>query len=136
MKAHGKVKEVMTPTVFVISADATIQDAAKIMRNYKVHNLVVVSEKEVIGIVADEDIIHKVVAYNKNNNTLVGDIMTSKVVTTTGEESIIETAQKMNEYNISVLPVIDEKRNLVGVVSKSDLLYYYPTLVEYLYTKK
>lgn len=53
---------------------------------------------------------------------IVGDFMTRRVVTVAPDDSILETAKLMLEHKISGLPVVDQERHIVGIVSEHDLL--------------
>jgi CBS-domain-containing membrane protein len=50
------------------------------------------------------------------------DIMTRDVVTVTPETDLATVAQLLLEHDISALPVVDEQRRVVGIVSEGDLL--------------
>jgi CBS domain-containing protein len=52
----------------------------------------------------------------------VGDVMTREVVTISTDTSFKQIEQLMNEHHISALPVVDDERNVVGLVSEADLL--------------
>ncbi len=53
---------------------------------------------------------------------LAKDIMTTEVVTVSPESSVSEIAQLLLKYNISAVPVIDEKGGVAGIVSEGDLM--------------
>jgi CBS domain-containing protein len=53
---------------------------------------------------------------------LVKDLMTRDVVTVAAREPYREVVALMDRHRVSVLPVVDERGRLVGVVSSSDLL--------------
>jgi CBS domain-containing protein len=50
------------------------------------------------------------------------DIMTRNVVTVTPETDLATVAQLLLEHNISALPVVNEQRRVVGILSEGDLL--------------
>jgi len=50
------------------------------------------------------------------------DIMSTRVVTVTPEDSILEAARKLYNHRISALPVVDDGGKPVGVISEGDLL--------------
>jgi CBS domain-containing protein len=50
------------------------------------------------------------------------DVMTTKVITVTPDSTISEAAKLMLQYRISGLPVLDDRGQLVGVVTEGDLL--------------
>ncbi len=53
---------------------------------------------------------------------IVGDFMARQVVTVAPDASILEAAKLMLEHKISGLPVVDQERHVVGIVSEHDLL--------------
>jgi CBS-domain-containing membrane protein len=52
----------------------------------------------------------------------VGDVMTTDVVTAGRDQSLKEIARLMYDHRVSGLPIVDEDRRLVGIVSEADLL--------------
>jgi CBS-domain-containing membrane protein len=52
----------------------------------------------------------------------VGEIMTREVVAVKSEASLHEVADLLSEYTISGLPVVDEERHVVGIVTEADVL--------------
>ncbi len=50
------------------------------------------------------------------------DVMTRKVLTVSPETSILEAARIMLQHKISGLPVVDDRRNLIGIVTEGDFL--------------
>ncbi len=53
---------------------------------------------------------------------IAADIMTRAVVTATPETDLATVARLLLEHNISAMPVIDDRRRLVGIISEGDLL--------------
>jgi len=113
------VKSVMSSPAITISPEASIEEAARILIENEINHLPVVNERgELIGIVTSWDIA-KAVARGKVGK--VEDIMTRKVITTTMEEPIEIAARKMEQHEISALPVVDKDNKVVGIVSSEDL---------------
>ncbi len=54
---------------------------------------------------------------------LARDIMNREVVTVTRDTTIQEVARLLTEHRISGVPVVDEERRVVGIVSEGDLIY-------------
>ena len=50
------------------------------------------------------------------------DVMTSKVVTATPQTTVQDAAKLMINNGISGLPIVDEDRQLVGIITEGDLL--------------
>jgi len=51
----------------------------------------------------------------------VKDIMTRKVIKTTPDEPVDVAARKLEQNNISALPVVDATNRVVGILSAIDL---------------
>lgn len=112
------VKSVMTPAIF-ISPNTSVEEASKIIIRRGVNHLPIVSEsKELIGIVTSWDIA-KAVAVGKLGK--VEDVMVRKVITTLSEDPIHVAARKMEKNDISALPVINTRKQVVGLVTAEDL---------------
>jgi CBS domain-containing protein len=126
-----KVDEIMTKDVIVANKDDTIQDVAKLMRAHSIKNIPVVDEsKQIIGIVSSKDIVFKIVAKNINNNLPIYEIMTTdEIVFAKNENNLAEVCDIMNDRGFNVLPVINKKLELVGIISKTDLIALYPILL-------
>jgi len=125
------VQEIMTKNVAVIDQNATIQQAATILRKRNIHGLVIVKGKNVIGVLTDKDIISKVVAENKSPLTVkVKDVMAPKVIVVKPTDSIDEATRTMFANDVSRLPVVDEKGTLVGIITIADMIRVYPGITE------
>ncbi len=108
------VRDVMTPFVARISEDSSIDEAAKMMLEEKVTHLPVVAEDDkLIGIVTAWDI-SKAVALKCSK---LDEIMTKEVIITMPDNQIELAAEKMKEYNISSLPVVDDGGRVIGIIT-------------------
>ena len=117
-KKKKLVKDVMTKAI-TIPPDLSIQEASKIIIEKSVNHLPVVDKDGVlIGIITSWDIA-KAVAIGKLEKVM--DVMTRNVITTHPDEPIEVAARKMEQYDISALPVVDSKRRVLGLVTSEDL---------------
>ena len=118
-----KVKDLKIDDEYAtIEPEATIQQAAMVIREKKISYLIAIQNNKALGLLSDRDVIEKVVAEGKNvQQTAVKEIMSS-VVTVTKEETVDYCLEKLSENNIPALPVVDDKQELIGVVSISDCL--------------
>jgi CBS domain-containing protein len=130
MKARIPVVEIMTTSPVTISADATVSEAAEIMRDKEVGSLVVLEDDRPTGIVTERDVVTKVAAENRaSNKTTVRDIMTSPLVAVHPHQEVAEAAKVMAARRIRRLPVIKEGR-LVGMLTENDIIRVWPQLIE------
>jgi CBS domain-containing protein len=115
------IREVMTPNPVTMPAAMSAVDAARLMRDRDIGDIIVMSENAVVGIVTDRDIAVRVVANQREpSKTTVGDIC-SKELHCIGHTATVEDAiQMMREKAIRRIPVMDDGCP-VGIVSIGDL---------------
>ena len=58
----------------------------------------------------------------ENVQLLVEDYMTKKLITFNPEQSVLEVMEAFIKYNISGGPVVNEKNELVGIISEADCM--------------
>ena len=108
--------------VFSIEPDASVFDALKMMSDHNTGALLVMFEGKVDGILSERDCVRRVDLHGRTaKDTLVKDIMTSKVLYAQVNQSIEECVAIMIDKNIRHLPVFDGD-NLVGLISVRDAL--------------
>lgn len=89
--------------------------AKELFRRYDIHHLVVVDQKNVIGLVADRDLM------DVGADTPVQRAMAHPPVTISPDETVRKAAALMTGHVIGSLPVVDDGK-LVGIVTTFDLL--------------
>ncbi|MFX1346473.1 MAG: CBS domain-containing protein [Promethearchaeota archaeon] len=111
----------------VIDSNATIQEAAKKMKEIGIPDLVVVEgeEQKVLGVIADFDIVQDVVAEGRNANTekVVSAMYTINPVTL--DTLVTEAFTRMRNLNVNVVPVV-ENGKLIGVCTIHDCWSFIP----------
>jgi len=115
--------------VFTICQSDEISRAAQVMREKHVGYLVVVEPNPVrgiprpVGVLTDRDIVVSVVAREVDPKTVrVGDIMTPDPVLAAEGESMEAALQKMRQFGVRRLPVVNGYRELVGILAIDDVL--------------
>jgi acetoin utilization protein AcuB len=89
--------------------------AKELFRRYDIHHLVVVDKKDVVGLLADRDLM------DVDSDTIVQRAMAHPVVTITPDETVRKAAALMTGHVIGSLPVVDDGK-LVGIVTTFDLV--------------
>lgn len=109
-------------TIFSVTPDATVLEALKIMEQQNIGAVMVLRSGKVEGILSERDIVRKVELVGKTaRDTLVGEIMTSKVVYIEAGQQLEECMALMIDKNIRHLPVFDGNQ-LVGLISVRDVM--------------
>jgi len=104
----------MTRDVECIEEGTTIAVTARRMIKCSVNHLPVLSATgQLVGIVTSWDIAKAVAS----NFLWLDEIMSRDVVTTTKKEPVEEAARKMEDHSISALPVVDNDRHVIGLIT-------------------
>ncbi|MFW5937411.1 MAG: CBS domain-containing protein [Halanaeroarchaeum sp.] len=107
----------MTTPLETIDPDATLEQAAQLMRKHDINGLVVTASVE--GIITSTDIIDAVAEGRDTTELRVADVMTEDVETVTPDLYMEEAAAMLTTYGIKHLPVVDG--DFVGMISSSDV---------------
>ena len=116
-----QVQQCMTRDVRVISPDDTIERAAQIMGQIDAGVLPVSSGDRLVGIITDRDIAIRGVGEGCAPDARVRDIMSSEVKYCYADEETGEVLDNMAQIQVRRLPVVDQDKRLVGIVSIGDL---------------
>jgi len=128
-----KIEEIMSKDVATISPDTTLRMASRKMTREDFRRLPIVDDKKLIGIVTVRDIVRffgtgevyknlKSGAIGPVLDTLVYRIGTRGLVTVAADLDITEAARLMIRRGVGALPVLDEKKRIVGIITERDLL--------------
>ena len=111
-------------TPLIVTPDASILDARDLLLRYNISRLIVVSNKNPVGVITEKDIIRSVsVPGGKPLEKIsVDDIMSKDLVVAKISSSIYECARLMKKHGISSIIVEDDAQKLVGIVTKTDLV--------------
>jgi CBS domain-containing protein len=97
--------------------------AAQQMRDARMGSLVVVEAGQPIGMLTDRDLVVRVLAEGLDpEKVLVGDAMSERPIFVTDTQDAGAVLRLMRELVVRRIPVLNERRELVGVVSLDDLL--------------
>lgn len=126
-KDLAEVREYAIRDLKSVAAEATIQEAGRLLAEYDVGALLVVKKDQFVGIVTDTDLARKGVAMAVHPDIQpVQVLMTTPLVSIDSHKPVDEAYALMKDKNIRHLAVTEEGR-VVGIVSTSDLLRYYAT---------
>ena len=108
--------------VLSIGPEASVLDAALLMNDHKVGSLVVMSGGQVIGIITERDVMQRLVVTRRDPaDTPVQDVMTTEVVCCQPDTTLEEARGVLKNRRIRHLPVVDERKQLCGLISIGDL---------------
>ena len=144
------IKDIMIRDVTTVKADDTVEKCANLLMTKHLSGLPVVDDKgKVIGIVTEGDLIRRAARIKeppvlevlggifypetpkkfmeylqKTMGNLTSDVMTESVITVSPDKEIEDAATLLVKNKIKRLPVVDENKNFMGIVSRKDIMNY------------
>lgn len=119
-----KISEIMSSECKWLPRNATVKEAARIMRDQDFGFLPVgcTDMDKLVGTITDRDICLKVVAEGRDPEQVsVEEIMTENVLYCYDDEDVNKVCDNMSDIRVRRLPVVNRDKRLVGVVSFGDL---------------
>ena len=117
-----EVRDVMSALPETVTPETSIKDAARIMADQGIGDVIIVEpdKERVIGIVTDRDIAIRAIAKGMGPSTKVGDICSRDLIAVEPASTLLEALDLMKGLNVRRLPVVEGDR-AIGVVSLGDL---------------
>lgn len=124
------VKDYMSKEVITIAPNLPIFEAMDLMKQKDIHRLPVVENNKLVGLLTEGTIQEAMPSkatslsvYEVNyllNKMTVSDVMIKDVHTIKADEFIEEAIKLMREYNVGVLPVVDDNHVVKGIITSTD----------------
>jgi CBS domain-containing protein len=131
----------MTRDVTVATRDTSLLDVAAMMRDEDTGVIPVVERQDaqtteggngrdtrahgngkLVGLITDRDIVIRAVAEGKDSRTTrAEEVMTTDIHTAQPNDRVIDTIRKMGDKQVRRIPVVDEQKNLRGIISMADV---------------
>ena len=121
----SSVKEILDAKgrdFWYVEPDCTVFDAIKMMADKGAGSVLVMQQGRLVGIITERDYARKVVLEGKSSPALpVSEVMSTKVLYTTPEQSVEKCMALMTDKRVRHLPIMHEGQ-VCGVVSIGDLV--------------
>ncbi|CAJ0887512.1 Inosine-5'-monophosphate dehydrogenase [Ralstonia sp. LMG 32965] len=122
-----RIDEICSHRIVHIRATATLQQAARLMRDESVRALLVTEHTaggaRVVGIVTDRDmVVHGIASHSDCSETPVSEVMTRGLLTIHDDAMISEALRAMLSHGLHRLAVVDRQQRLVGMLSLDDTI--------------
>lgn len=116
------VSEVMVRNPVEVKSDTSCGKIARIMKERKIGSVVLVEKGKPVGIVTERDLVHRVMAEEKDQDKCYADQVATKPVIAVSIHADVEmVVDIMKDYNIRRLIVVDGEDKMVGIVTTDDL---------------
>jgi CBS domain-containing protein len=123
-----RVEEIMTQAAVTDATNVPLASVAELMWKQQTGSVVIREGQRIVGIVTERDILRTVAAGKDAASVLVGDVMTTDIITTSPDTSVRDAARTMAQHWIRHLPVV-ENGQLVGIISQRDITGVFAALV-------
>lgn len=105
-------------------ADTPVSEIAKIMEKDDIGAVPIGKNDKLIGMITDRDIALRVVAAGRDpKKTKAEDVMTKGLIYCRTSETVEDAIHLMDQKKIRRLPVLDDKKRLVGMLSLGDVAH-------------
>jgi CBS domain-containing protein len=117
-----KIRDVMTPDIEVVTPDDKLRTAAQLMADLDFDALPVGEDNKLVGIITGRDIGVRVAAERRDPDAItVRQAMSTDLVYCFESESAEDVSRKMCDWWVRRLPVVNEDKRLIGMVSLADV---------------
>lgn len=127
------LEEIMTRDIISVSVDDRLIHARRLILDSNIGRVLVKDGDELVGILTSKDIANAFISFKKKvpethqkariKNLLVKDVMTPNLEKINSTTSIAEVAEKILDMGFNGLPVVNDENKVVGLVTKTDLLF-------------
>ncbi len=116
-------ENLLSQSIIPLKTSDTGEDALSIMNDYYVKHLPIVNNRQLLGLIGEEDILdHDVLE-------AVGsyDLSLNRPYAQAGDH-VYKVLHLVSEYKLTVIPVVDKEDNYLGVISQDDLLRFFASI--------
>ena len=117
-------RDLISDAILPLRTSDTVEKALDRMAEFRVYHLPVVNEKQILGLVSENDLI-EVTDYSAHIGSLSLNLRNYCVLE---EQHVYDVIRLVNELHLSIVPVLDHQKNYLGLVSLTTLVEYFATL--------
>ena len=120
-----KVKEYMNHYPVTFTENMSLEEASlRFLKTKQIGGPVIDANYKLLGFISEDDILGRMLEtiYFNENVAFIKDIMRTEVLSVKPYDSIIELGQNMLKNKPKVYPVIDDEDNLLGTISRNEVL--------------
>ena len=114
----------MITDVITVGPEDNLEHAKQLLEEHEVEHLPVVDDNKLIGILSYYDLWELNKDFKEYSKVKVKEIMTRKVVHLEPDDKIGTATEVLLHNLFQAIPVTDADKNLVGIVTNLDILWY------------
>jgi CBS domain-containing protein len=121
-----KIEDVMSKELIVGYVPGTVKDALKILAKHNVSGMPILKKdtKNVVGVLTRSDI------FRNHDEDQLALLMTKEFESVKIDQDVKDAAKLLYEHRIHGLPVLNNRNNLVGIISPTDILKKLPDEID------
>lgn len=112
--------ELISSRLIPLTTSDTGRAALAVMADFYVKHLPIVNNSQLLGVIAEEDILN-----NPINEPVGSYVLKHQKPYVSHREHLFEIMSTMAEHDLTVIPVIDDDGNYMGLITQNDLMQYY-----------
>ena len=117
-----ELRDIMTRNVEVVNGNASLKEAATKMKELDVGLIPVCDGDRLKGLLTDRDITIRATANGRDpNKTKVNEVMSTDIAYCLEDQAVDEAVILMEARQIRRLPILNQDKQLVGIVSLADI---------------
>jgi len=113
----------LSQSIIPLKTSDSGEEALSIMSDFYVKHLPIVNNEQLLGLISEDDILNNDIAEAVGSFSL----SMSRPYVKEGNH-IFEVMSIMNEFKLTVIPVVDADDNYLGLISQDDLLRFFATI--------
>lgn len=115
---------IMTANVVTLKPNNTLGDAREIFMTKRIHHIPIIEDKKLVGLITSWDIFKLGLSAVAYQDMRVSEVMTTHLATLEPEQHIGAAAEVLMEHLFHAVPIVNDKHELVGIVTTYDVLNY------------
>lgn len=126
------VADVMTKNVLCVNASDTLSYTVRLFADKKISGAPVLKGNNFVGVISESDILKVIgvrdllsvnsLGLKRLKEIKIEQVMHKNPLSVYENTKLSDAADLMNKYDIARLPVLDEKRDIVGILTRSDII--------------
>jgi CBS domain-containing protein len=134
MKKNESITKIMSTNITTVHQGQKLSDVRHIICDSNIHHIPVVDGKILIGLISFTDLMKlNIVISGADERTIdsivdqqftIQDVMTTNLTTLKNTDTVRQASKILAESNFHSLPVVNEQKEIVGIVTMSDLIKY------------
>ncbi|MDX2278062.1 MAG: CBS domain-containing protein [Saprospiraceae bacterium] len=118
------VTAIMTKEVITVSPENTLAEARDLMLGKHIHHMPVLENNKLVGMLTSWDFFKLGKAASELGDIKIREVMTTKIATLEPDQHIGAVAELLMEHLFHAVPIVNDDRELLGIVTSTDLITY------------